>query len=98
MALVANIAHITTKLHELKPALDASRGGSKCNDGASTNALGAAMGGLAVAFEDQGSMHTPTHQHTREERTIVLKKSTLWANVLGFFSQAPAHRQSLDTE
>ena len=36
---------------------------------------------------------TQTHQYTREERTIILKKPTLWANVLGFYSQALEHRR-----
>ena len=38
--------------------------------------------------------HTPIHQQTNkptwEERTILLKNGTLWANVLGIFSRAPA--------
>ena len=31
------------------------------------------------------------YAYTREERTIKLSKGTLWANVLGIFSRAPAH-------
>ena len=30
-------------------------------------------------------IHTRTHVHTREERTSLLNKLTLWANVLGVF-------------
>ena len=41
-------------------------------------------------------MHT--HGYTREEITTLLNKSTLWTNVLGIFSQAPAHRRPLETE
>ena len=43
-----------------------------------------------------------THQHTNTPtstiRIIKLNNPTLWANVLGIFSLAPAGRRSLDTE
>ena len=46
--------------------------------------------------------HQCTHQytptHTREKIPTSLDIGTLWANVLGNFSRAPAHRQPLDTE
>ena len=44
------------------------------------------------------NLNAQTQQYTREEIIILLHKSTLWANVLGIFSQAPAHRRPLDTE
>ena len=58
-------AHTTTNLHELKMALDAGRGGWRCKQRASTDAVGAEIGGALVAFEGQSSTHT--HQHTNTQ-------------------------------
>ena len=57
-------AHITKKLHELKTALDASRGGWRCKQGASTDAANIEIGCTLVAFEGQTSMHRQIHQYT----------------------------------
>ena len=40
--------------------------------------------------------HTRIHGYTGEVRIIKLNKPTLWANVLGIFSQALARRRPLD--
>ena len=50
--------HITTKLHELKPALDASKGQYRRKYKASTDAPGVEIGIASAAFEGQTSMHT----------------------------------------
>ena len=45
-----------------------------------------------------GVRGTNLNVHTREVRTLLLRKATLWANILWMFSQAPARRRPLDTE
>ena len=49
--------------------------------------LAAEIGWAWVVCEGQTSMH----RHTGEVRKINSNKGTLWANVLGIFSEAPAH-------
>ena len=44
------------------------------------------------------NLDAQTHQYTREEIVINLNNGTLWANVLGIFSQARAHSWPLITE
>ena len=51
-------SHITTKLHELKTALDASRGEWRCKQGASTDAAKLEIRCALVGFEGKSSMHT----------------------------------------
>ena len=49
-------------------------------------------------FHVGGVRGTNPSAHTREVRKIKLNNGTLWANLLGIFSQAPAHSWPLDTE
>ena len=92
---------ITTKLHELKNGVGREqrwmkvqiRGLHRCRQGRNWLRVGGVRRTNLSAYP-----HQHTHGYTREEITIVLKKLTLWANVLGIFSQPPAHRRPLDTE
>ena len=92
-ACVLYSAYITTKLHEVKTALESSKGQWRANYGTEVHAL-------SVTLQGQTWMHTPMHTptHTKEEITILLNNGTLWVNFLGIFSRAPAHRRPLDTE
>ena len=93
-----NSADTTTKLHELNTALDASRGGWRRKQRASTDAVGLGLGGGLVACEGQISRHSRlvyTNKPTSKVKITILHNPTLWANVLGFFSQAPAGRRPI---
>ena len=81
VAPVSFRAQITTKLYELKTALDARRAQWRAETGASTDVLGAKIHALSVALQGQTSMHTPikTYPHTREEKTIILKYTVVVA-------------------
>ena len=94
-------AHTTTKIHELKTALDASR----VNGGGNKGLPQPPSRPKSMVFRwcarnkpqyTHAPIHVHTHVHTRE--VIILNKATLWTNVLGIFSQAPAHRRPLVTE
>ena len=85
--------HITTKLHDHKTALDEQkrmemqiRALHRCPRDQNRRCFRGVRGTNLNAHTV-----TPTHQHTREERTTLFKKGTLWASGLGIFSQAPAH-------
>ena len=67
VAPVSFRAQITTKLYELKTALDARRGRWRAETGASTYVLGAKIHALSVALQGQTSMHTPINAHTHTQ-------------------------------
>ena len=90
---LGNRVHTTTKLHQLKTDLDASRGEWRCKQGASIDTVGVEIGCALVAFEGQSSRHTQTDGGSNN---ILCNKPTLWANVLGMFSQVPAYRRPFD--
>ena len=50
-------SHTTTDLHELKPVLDAGRGGWTCKKRAAPDAVGVEISGALEAFMVQGSLH-----------------------------------------
>ena len=76
--------HIT-KLHELKTALDASRGKWRCKQGASTDSSGPKSMVIRWRSRDKPQRtptNTQTHQHTREVRFFSKTKArcgqTFW--------------------
>ena len=85
-------AHTTTKLHELKTPLERAGVDGGASNGPPQTPSGSKSVALWGRSRDKAQCtHTPTG--TMEVRTGKLYKSTLWANVLGIFAQAPAHRR-----